>query len=227
MAVDAAVAALRSRGLDAVARRPEVLPAVAVEATEVGHADAPVAPEPPAPVDPVPGAVLWLGLAGTPRSRERVLSGVVSSNRPWVAVVEGLDLDQRADLLGLGASEVLPGDAGLDAVARCIEEAANQLPHGPAPTGVILHRRVAAALSGCHGSPDDGAARERLATLTPREREVLELLGAGRPVGQIAQTLGSSPATVRSQVRAVRRKLGVHSQLAAVAALRGSELTRD
>lgn len=242
MAVDAAVAALRSRGLDAVARRPEVSVGVPdidqagdvsgdqsgdeVRDERAGEPGA-VPTVVPEPAEPVPGAVLLLGLAGTPRSRERALAAVVSSNRPWVGVVEGLDLDQRADLLGLGACEVLPGDAGLDAVATSLEKASHEQPAGPAPTGAVLRRRVVAALSGYQGAASDGAALERLDSLTPREREVLELLGAGRPVRQIAQTLGSSPATVRSQVRSVRRKLGVHSQLAAVAALRGGDAARD
>ena len=45
------------------------------------------------------------------------------------------------------------------------------------------------------------------------------MLHAGDPVGRIAQLLEVSPATVRSQVKAVRRKLQVKTQLGAVAAL--------
>ena len=59
----------------------------------------------------------------------------------------------------------------------------------------------------------------RVGSLTPREHEVLTLLHAGEPVAQIAQLLGVSPATVRTQVKAVLRKLQVNSQLGAVAAL--------
>jgi DNA-binding NarL/FixJ family response regulator len=60
---------------------------------------------------------------------------------------------------------------------------------------------------------------ERMHSLTPREHEVLTMLHAGHPVVRIAQLLEISPATVRSQVKAVRRKLQVKSQLGAVAAL--------
>ncbi|MBO0702508.1 MAG: response regulator transcription factor [Candidatus Dormibacteraeota bacterium] len=59
---------------------------------------------------------------------------------------------------------------------------------------------------------------ERVRSLTPREREVLRLLYAGDSVAQIADIFEVSPTTVRSQVKAVLRKLDVKSQLAAVAA---------
>lgn len=59
---------------------------------------------------------------------------------------------------------------------------------------------------------------ERIESLTPRERTVLRLLFAGDKVVTIADLLGISEATVRSHVRSMLRKLGVNSQLAAVAA---------
>jgi PAS domain S-box-containing protein len=52
--------------------------------------------------------------------------------------------------------------------------------------------------------------------LTPRQREVLELLGTGRDAREIAATLDITVATVRTHVRQILRTLGVHTQLAAV-----------
>jgi len=66
----------------------------------------------------------------------------------------------------------------------------------------------------------DQVLRERAGSLTPREREVLLLLYSGEPVVRIAALFDVSPATVRSQVKSVLRKLEVNSQLAAVAAVR-------
>lgn len=63
--------------------------------------------------------------------------------------------------------------------------------------------------------------RDKLATLTTREREVLELLAAGKRAQAIAETFVVSLPTVRTQVRAVLGKLGVGSQLEAVAFVRG------
>ena len=52
--------------------------------------------------------------------------------------------------------------------------------------------------------------------LTPRELEVLRLLGHGRDPRGIAKDLGVSLNTCRGYVKAVLAKLGVHSQLEAV-----------
>ncbi len=57
----------------------------------------------------------------------------------------------------------------------------------------------------------------RLEHLSPREMQVLRLLYRGETVVQIARSLGVRPATVRSQVKSLLRKLDVNSQLAAVA----------
>jgi len=63
----------------------------------------------------------------------------------------------------------------------------------------------------------DAALIERLST---REREILALLYDGVTVAEIAERTGVSEQTVRSQVKAVLRKLEVNSQLAAVAVYR-------
>jgi DNA-binding NarL/FixJ family response regulator len=53
-------------------------------------------------------------------------------------------------------------------------------------------------------------------SLTPRELEVLRLLGLGRDPRAIAKELGLSVHTCRDHVKRVLLKLGVHSQLEAV-----------
>lgn len=55
------------------------------------------------------------------------------------------------------------------------------------------------------------------AGLTPREREVLELMGEGLRQREIAQRLFISPKTVATHVEHIMRKLGVNSRTAAVA----------
>lgn len=47
--------------------------------------------------------------------------------------------------------------------------------------------------------------------LTPREREVVKLLAEGKKIGEIAEILCRSPATVRAQKASAMRKLRVHS----------------
>jgi DNA-binding NarL/FixJ family response regulator len=52
--------------------------------------------------------------------------------------------------------------------------------------------------------------------LTPREREVLQLLGQGRDPRSISKELGVSMHTCRGYIKGVLAKLKVHSQLEAV-----------
>jgi DNA-binding NarL/FixJ family response regulator len=60
------------------------------------------------------------------------------------------------------------------------------------------------------------------ARLSPREQEVLRALAEGHSVEAIADAWVVAPSTVRTQVRAIRTKLGVGTQLAAVALARQS-----
>lgn len=56
--------------------------------------------------------------------------------------------------------------------------------------------------------------------LTPREREVLELVAEGRTNAEIGAALWISPGTVRRHLENIFEKLGVHTRTAAVAAVR-------
>jgi DNA-binding NarL/FixJ family response regulator len=52
--------------------------------------------------------------------------------------------------------------------------------------------------------------------LTMREQEVLELLATGKTGSEIAEELHIAPLTVRTHIRNLMSKLGVHSRLEAV-----------
>jgi DNA-binding CsgD family transcriptional regulator len=58
---------------------------------------------------------------------------------------------------------------------------------------------------------------DRCATLTDRERDVLEALAEGRATEEVAERLHVSPHTVRSRVKTVLRKLGARNREHAVA----------
>jgi DNA-binding CsgD family transcriptional regulator len=74
------------------------------------------------------------------------------------------------------------------------------------------------------GRGDARASRRPLQSLTPRETEVLGLLAAGKSTGDMVNDLGVSPATVRSHVENILRKLEVHSRLEAVVVAMREEL---
>ena len=56
--------------------------------------------------------------------------------------------------------------------------------------------------------------------LTPRQREILELMASGLATSEIATKLTISTETVRNHVRSVLRELHVHTRLEAIAAAR-------
>jgi DNA-binding NarL/FixJ family response regulator len=65
-------------------------------------------------------------------------------------------------------------------------------------------------------SAPEPAAQANHAMLTPREREILALLAQGLSGAQIAAELNIALLTVRTHVRNLLEKLGVHSRLEAV-----------
>jgi len=67
-----------------------------------------------------------------------------------------------------------------------------------------------------HRVEQDDLAK-RFKRLSPREREVLELLVAGERAAAIARRFTVSMTTVRTQIRSILTKLGAQSQLEAVA----------
>jgi RNA polymerase sigma factor (sigma-70 family) len=56
----------------------------------------------------------------------------------------------------------------------------------------------------------------QLERLTPREKEVLRLMAEGTSSREIASRLGISYTTVRTHIRSLGSKLGVHSKLEAI-----------
>lgn len=79
-----------------------------------------------------------------------------------------------------------------------------------------LERLVAERLRAPAPPAEDEGDRTSLDALTPRERQILELLADGLDTREIAAKLVVSLATVRNHVQNILAKLGVHSRLEAV-----------
>jgi DNA-binding NarL/FixJ family response regulator len=56
--------------------------------------------------------------------------------------------------------------------------------------------------------------------LTPRQREILDLIASGHSTSEISSMLTLSPETVRNHVRNLLRALSVHTRLEGIAAAR-------
>jgi DNA-binding NarL/FixJ family response regulator len=117
--------------------------------------------------------------------------------------------------LRAGARGYLLKGADRDEIVRAVLAVAG----GDAVYGGAVARRVVDSLTGAARTPV-------LPELTGREREVLELLAAGLPTGQIARRLALSDKTVRNHVSAVLTKLQVPDRAAAVARAREAGLGR-
>jgi DNA-binding NarL/FixJ family response regulator len=71
-------------------------------------------------------------------------------------------------------------------------------------------------MNGGNGHADEDLQTERLLFLTPRELDVLRFLSDGASTDHVAAELLISKATVRSHVKSLLAKLGVHSRVEAV-----------
>lgn len=112
--------------------------------------------------------------------------------------------------LAAGARLVLPNSTALrEAVAVLKLGLGGSWPRQPGADELVRAWREIRA--------ERAAYLDRMRSLSPRELSVLEALYSGTLVHGIATRYGISESTVRSHVRAILRKLGVTSQLAAVA----------
>jgi PAS domain S-box-containing protein len=68
--------------------------------------------------------------------------------------------------------------------------------------------------------PSEPTGRARQPRLTPRQREILDLLASGLSTSEIAKKLTISTETVRNHLRSLFRELHVHTRPEAIAAAR-------
>lgn len=114
-------------------------------------------------------------------------------------------------MLDAGVEAVLPSSTGLDDTVVALDRSMEGRP----VMDPVLEARMRQDWRSM--TTELALLRSRLARLSPREAEVLEHLYEGAVVREVADQLGVTQYTVRTQVKSVMRKLEVNTQLAAVA----------
>jgi DNA-binding NarL/FixJ family response regulator len=118
-----------------------------------------------------------------------------------VALTSFAEEERVQAALEAGASGYLLKDSDPDQVAAAVRAAhRGELQLDPA-----VARRL---MSGLRATPPDGVAP----TLTPREHEVINLVGEGKANKEIAAELGISERTARTHVSNILGKLGLSSR---------------
>ena len=128
-----------------------------------------------------------------------------------VAILTTFEDDEYIfDALSAGASGfLLKRTKPEDLIAAIHTIAAGDALLSPSVTRRVIERMAAQP-------PPDAAAGRRLAELTPREREVLELIARGLSNGEIAAAFVIEESTVKTHVKRILMKLHLRDRVQAV-----------
>ena len=117
------------------------------------------------------------------------------------------DEDDLADALRAGASgyvlKTIEGDALVDAIQRCVRGES------------VVSPELTSKLIGALRSASQPEAVDPLASLSPREREIVQLVANGLSNKEIARSLDITEATVKIHVQHLLRKLNLKSRVQA------------
>jgi two-component system, NarL family, response regulator DevR len=146
-----------------------------------------------------------LALGIRPTLIETVLSELPDSK--VILLAQDTDLDLLLHAIRAGAVGVVGKKSGTQTVLRAVQAVLDG--EGVVPRAMLpqLFRRLL--------DMGDRSTDAPLNRLSPREREVLALLGRGWSNAQIGRELYISPHTVRTHVQNILQKLEMHSKLEA------------
>lgn len=141
------------------------------------------------------------GLNGIDASRR-----IVADNPEVKIITLSIHSNRRfvSDMLKAGASGYVLKECLFDELVQAVRTvAAGDIYLSPRITGVVVDDYVE------HLSSD--TQRSKLAALSEREREVLQMLAEGKSTKNTALTLHVSPKTIESNRRRIMEKLDIHS----------------
>ncbi|MGZ4314726.1 MAG: response regulator [Gaiellaceae bacterium] len=152
--------------------------------------------------------------------RMPVLDGIEATKRivqaqpqTRVLILTTFGLDSYVyDALHAGASGFMLKDAPPEEIAAAVQIVAN----GDALLAPAVTRTVIAEFTRRPPTPPDHDPPSTLAELTPREREILDLLARGLSNPEICTQLTISEATTKTHVAHILQKLGLRDRIQAV-----------
>jgi len=145
------------------------------------------------------------GLTVLRKLRERKLE------MPVVILTTSTDENDLVESLRNGANGYLLKDMEPDALVQSLHEVQS----GKTVVAPELAVLLAKAVQGGETEARSEQADNPFSELTPRETEILTFLANGQSNKAIARDLGISDGTVKLHVKAILRKLGVHSRVEA------------
>ncbi len=129
--------------------------------------------------------------------------------------IDGLELLERLTEQGVGVPVIMiTGNADVPSAVRAMKAGATDFiekPYSEERIFSAIARACDTTEQAAQDSQPDNPVEARIATLTPRERDVLEHLVIGRPNKVIAFELGISPRTVEIHRGRVMQKMQADS----------------
>lgn len=136
----------------------------------------------------------------------------LSASDGRVVVITRPGRETHLELLACGAAGIVAATNGLAGLVLAVRTVTQGHTHVPAHLlGAVLHEVVLARRQ------EEQPTGDRLGALSPREREVLGLLGAGADTREIAARLVISPHTAKTHINRLLGKLGLASRTEAAA----------
>jgi DNA-binding NarL/FixJ family response regulator len=149
------------------------------------------------------------GMDGIEATRQLAASG---ADAPRILILTTFDLDEYVyDALRAGASGFLLKDV----TAERLFDAVRVIAAGDALLAPAVTRRLISEFALLRAKPD-AASMPALATLTPRETQVLRLVAEGLSNPEIAARLVVTEETVKTHVSRILNKLGLRDRTQAV-----------
>ena len=151
----------------------------------------------------------------------QAIAGMIESDpEAKILVVTSLeDEDKVLAAIQAGALGYFPKTAPRTYLLEAIRKVADGIPYLPAGIAVKLFKGIRGLKGPARNTSDE--------TLTPRQEEILALMGEGRSDQEIGKMLHLEETTVRSHVHHIIQRLGLENRAQAVAYANGRRKPQD